>query len=90
MQLVTDFVAPDDSEYRSISFMMPVPDLKQFEAFRAIIAGVSKTARVQIEDLTDYKTLQGMLDVVPVVKQKPMNKMQFPENGKGAKAKTAY
>ena len=52
VQLVTDFVAPDDSEYRSISFMMPVPDLKQFEAFRAIIAGVSKTARVQIEDLT--------------------------------------
>lgn len=90
VQLVTDFVAPDDSEYRSISFMMPVPDLKQFEAFRAIIAGVSKTARVQIEDLTDYKPLQGMLDVVPVVKQKPMNKMQFPENGKGTKAKTAY
>ena len=70
VQLVTDFVAPDDSEYRSISFMMPVPDLKQFEAFRAI------------EDLTDYKALQGMLDVVPVVKQKPMNKMQFPENDK--------
>ena len=31
-----------------------------------------------------------MLDVVPVVKQKPMNKMQFPENGKGSKAKNAY
>ena len=54
---VTEFIVPDDSMYPSIIFKIDIDDVFTFDCYRALISSISKTARVAIDDCTDYNEM---------------------------------